>query len=159
MTLRHFQSDRRADRLMHWHDVHTRPEMFWRGSSAPADSPRWLGKHFSGYNTLLFFPSAVSTCSLSLNTTETTSLARGLSEHDIGSKVSVMCPGCDPLRRPMKMNEKVLFRASRGLFCLHRLSLSVSIPQLFLVYVWGVRELWVVIVPAPSHCSGPMFDV
>lgn len=48
----------------------------WGGPSTPADSLRWLEKHFGGCYTLLFYPSAVSVCSLSLHTIKQTSLAQ-----------------------------------------------------------------------------------
>lgn len=97
--------------------------MVWRESSAPADSPWWLEKHYGGYYTLLFYPSAVSACSLSLHTIKTTSLAQAhRAWHRKWSLVEY--PHCDPVLLIL-MNESVLFCTSKEVFCLHWRLLSV----------------------------------
>lgn len=101
----------------------------WRGSSVPADSLRWLEKHFGGCYTLLFYPSAVSVCSLSLHTIKTASLAQAhWAWHRKWS--SVRYPHRDPLPHPpflwMKRFCAVHQRgAGGGLFCLPSLFLHL----------------------------------
>lgn len=104
--------------------------MVWRESSAPASSLWRLEKHLGGYYTLIFNPSTVSACSLSLHTIKTTSLPQ-THRAQRRKQSLVKYPHRDPLLL-IFMNEMVLFCTSKGgpLFIL-AVTFCISLPQVF----------------------------
>lgn len=142
----------------------------WGGSTAAADSLRWLEKHFGGCYALLFYPSAVSACSLSLHTIKPTSLGQApWAWHRKWSSVrdpllTLPLPHWpSPTTAPtILVNETVLCSTSKGgtcvypgfffSLCLHLLHMQPSSSSL----QRGRNELWLLIRPF-DNISGRSF--
>ena len=153
--------------LQSWHinavNMMLIPDLRWSGeSSVPASSPWWLEKHLSGYYTLLFFPSSVSACSLSLHAIKTTSLAPGQWARHWKQSL-VWYPSCDPQPPiPILVNEMVLFYTSkRGLlFTLAFYFADISPSSFTLSHEHGQLEYffdWKAMITIPQ-CPGYTFS-
>lgn len=88
------------------------------GSSVPAGSLWWLEKHFGRYYTLLFFPSAVYVCSLTLRTIKTTTLAHALRARHRKLGL-VKYPQCDPPSSLHVWMKRFCSVHQRDVFCLY----------------------------------------